>query len=55
MFNDNDNQLVVNLGCQLVKKKLALMITKLLYIRCYSIKFDLCLDSFQHKIMHIIT
>ena len=30
MFHDNDNQLVVNLDYQLVKKQLAIMITKTL-------------------------
>ena len=54
MFHDNDNQLVINLDYQLVKKQLAIMITKTLFIGCYYIKFDLSLDSVQHNIMHNI-
>ena len=53
MFHDNDSQLVVNLGYQLTKK-IAFMITKTLFIRWYSIKCDLSLDSFQPNIMHYI-
>ena len=37
MFHDNDIQLVVNLDYQLDKKELAFMITKTLFIRCYTI------------------
>ena len=54
MFHYNDSQLVLNLDYQLVKKELALMITKTLFIRCYTIKCDLSLDSLQHNIMHYI-
>ena len=54
MFRDNDSQLVVNLNYQLVKKKLAFMITKTLFMSCYSIKCDLSLNSVQHDIMHYI-
>ena len=54
MFHDNDSQLVVNLNYQLVKKELAFMITKTLFMSCYSIKCDLSLDSVQHNIMHYI-
>ena len=55
MFHDNDSQLVVNLDYQLVKKDLAFMITKTLFIRCYTIKcHTLCLDTLQHNIMHYI-
>ena len=39
MFDDNDSQLVVNLDYQLDKKELAFMITKTLFIRCYTIKY----------------
>ena len=54
MFDDNDRQLVVNLDCQLVKIELAFMITKTLFIRCYSIKCDLSLDSVQQNKMGYI-
>ena len=54
MFHDNDSQHVVNLDYQLVKKKRVFMITKTLFIPCYSIKFDLRLDSLQHIIMDYI-
>ena len=54
MFHDNDSKLVVNLDYQLVKKQLAIMITKTLFIGCYCIIFDLSLDSVQHNIMHYI-
>ena len=54
MFHDNDSQHVVNLNCQLVKKELAFMITKTLFIPCYSIKCDLGLDNLQLNIMHYI-
>ena len=42
MFHDNDIQLVVNLDYQLDKKELAFMITKTLFIRWYTIKYDIC-------------
>ena len=54
MFHDNDSQLVVNLNYQLVKKEVAFIITKTLFMTCYSIKFDISLDSVQHNIMHYI-
>ena len=54
MFQDYDSQLVVNLDYQLVKKELAFIITKTLFIRCYTIKCDLSLDSLQHNIRHYI-
>ena len=54
MFHDYDSQLVVNLDYQLVKKVLAFIITKTLFIRCYTIKCDLSLDSLQHNIRHYI-
>ena len=54
MFHDNESQLVVNLDCQLDKKELAFMITKTLFIKCYTTKCDLSLDSFQHNIMRNI-
>ena len=54
MFHNNDSQLVVNLECKLVKKELAFMITKTLFMRCYSTKCDLILDSVQRNIMHYI-
>ena len=54
MFHDNDSQLVVNLDNQLDKKELAFMITKTLFMRCYTIKYDLSLDSVKHSIMHYI-
>ena len=54
MFHDNDSQLVVNLNYKLVKKELAIMITTLLYMPCYSIKCDRSLNSVQHNILHYI-
>ena len=54
IFNDYDSQFVVNLDYQLVMKKLGLMITKTLIIRCYTIKCDLSLYTLQHNIMHFI-
>ena len=54
MFDDNDSQLVVNLDYQLDKKELAFMITKTLFIRCYTIKYDISLDTLQHNIKHYI-
>ena len=42
---DYDSRLVVNFDYQLDKKELALMITKVLFIRCYTIKCDLSLDT----------
>ena len=54
MFHDYDSQLVVNLDYQLVKKELASIITKTLFIRCYTIKCDLSLYTLQHNIMHYI-
>ena len=54
MFHDNDSQLVVNLDYQLDKKEIAFMITKTLFIRWYTIKCDLNLDTLQYNIMHYI-
>ena len=54
MSHDNDNQLVVNLDYQLDMKELAFMKIKTLSIRCYTIKCDLSLYSWQHNIMHYI-
>ena len=54
MFHDNDSQHVVNLDYQLVKKELAFMITKILFIPCYSIKCDLSLYSLLHNVMQYI-
>ena len=54
MFHDNDIKLVVNLGYLLGEKKFVFMINKTLFIRCYSFKCDLSLDSLQHNIMHFI-
>ena len=39
MFFNKDSQLVFNIDYQMVKNKLAFMITKTLFIRCY---FDKC-------------
>ena len=54
MFHDNDSKIVVNLGYRLGEKELVFMINKTLFIRCYSIKCDLILDSLQQNIMHYI-
>ena len=54
MFHDNDRIIAVNLVYQLGEKKLVLIINKTLFIRCYSIKCDLSLDSVQHNILHDI-
>ena len=54
MFHDEDSQIVVNLDYQLVRKKLAFMITKTLFILCYSSKCGLSWDSYEHNIMHYI-
>ena len=54
MFHDNDRKIAVNLVYQLGEKKLVLIINKTLFIRCYSIKCDLSLDSVQHNILHDI-
>ena len=52
--HDNASQIVVNLNYLLVKKELAFMITKTLFMSCYSIICDLSLDSVQHNIIHYI-
>ena len=52
MLHDKDSQPVVNLDYQLVKKKLALIITKTLFIRRYSSKYGLSWESLHHNIMH---
>ena len=54
MFPDKDSQLVVNLGYQLDKNKLFLMIIKTLFKRCYSINSALRLDCLQRNVMHYI-
>ena len=54
IIHEYDSQFVVNLDYQLVMKKLGLMITKTLIIRCYTIKCDLSLYTLQHNIMHFI-
>ena len=54
MLYDNDSQLVVNLDYLLVKKRLPFMITKGLFMSCYSIECDLSLDIVQHNITHYI-
>ena len=54
MDNDNYGHLVVNLDYQLIKKELAFMRTKISFIRCYSIKYDISFDSVQNNIMHYI-
>ena len=54
MFHDNDRQLVVNLDYEFRQERTCFMITKTLFIRCYSILCDLSLNSVQHNIMHYI-
>ena len=54
MIHDKDSQLVANVDYQLLKKDLDFMITKILFIRCYSINCGLSLDEFQHNIIHDI-
>ena len=54
MLHHYDSQFVVNLDYKLDKKELALMITKALFIRCYTIKCHLSLDILQHNKMHYI-
>ena len=51
MFHDNDRIIAVYLVYQLGEKKLVLILNKTLFIRCYSIKCDLSLDSVQHNIL----
>ena len=46
--------LFFNVDYQLSKKELAFMITKTLFIRCYTIKCDISLDTLQNNIMHYI-
>ena len=41
MFFNKDSQPVFNIDYQMVKNKLAFMITKTLFIRCYSTKCGL--------------
>ena len=45
MFDDYEGKCVANLDYKLDKKELALMITKALFIRCYTIKCYLSLDT----------
>ena len=54
MFHDNDSQLVVNLDYEFSQERTSFMITKTLFIRCYTINCDLSLNSVQHNIMHYI-
>ena len=54
MFHENDSQLVVNLDYQIDRRELDFMITKTLFIGCYTIKWDLSLDTLQHNMMHYI-
>ena len=54
MFHDNDRQLVVNLDYEFSQERTSFMITKTLFIRCYTINCDLSLNSVQHNIMHYI-
>ena len=54
MFDDYEGKCVANLDYKLDKKELALMITKVLFIRCYTNKCYLSLDILQHNIMHYI-
>ena len=54
MFHDKVRQLLVNLDSQLVTKELAVMKTRTMFIRCYSIKCGLSWNSLQHNIMHYI-
>ena len=54
MFHDNDRQLVVNLDYEFRQERTSFMITKTLFIRCYTINCDLSLNSVQHNIMHYI-
>ena len=44
IFYDNDSELLFNKVCQMVKNKLAFMITKTLFIRCFSGKCGLSWD-----------
>ena len=44
IFYDKDSQLVFNIDYQMVKNKLAFMITKTVFIRCYSGKCGLSWD-----------
>ena len=52
--HDKDSQTVDNLYYEFVMKEIALMITKTLFIRCYSIKCGLSWDRLRHNIMHYI-
>ena len=54
MFYVNDRQLVVNLDYEFRQERTSFMITKTLFIRCYTINCDLSLNSVQHNIMHYI-
>ena len=45
MFFNKDSLPVFNIDYQMVKNKLAFMITKTLFIRCYSSKCGLSYDS----------
>ena len=54
MFHDNDRQLVVNLDYEFRQERTSFMITKKLFILCYTINCELSLNSVQHNIMHYI-
>ena len=54
MFHVNDRQLVVNLDYEFRQERACFMITKTLFLRCYTINCDLTLNSVQHNIMHYI-
>ena len=54
MFQDNNSQIVITLDYHLVKKELAFMITKTLFIHCYFIIYDISLDSLEDNILHYI-
>ena len=54
MFHDNNSQIVITLDYHLVKKELAFMITKTLFIHCYFIICDISLDSLEDNILHYI-
>ena len=54
MFHDKDRQVAINKNYELLKKELPFMITKTLFIRCYSNKCGVSWDSLQHNLMNYI-
>ena len=46
--------LLLNYTISSGQERTCFMITKTLFIRCYTIKCDVSLDSVQHNIMHHI-